>query len=190
MTTHHERFPVRSPEHDTVTQTEDQDDLYTATQWTLHLRVPTPFDVKPTIARVMKTGAECLMGGFLGGDSFAEWCEPYGAQDWYFEHGVAVHIYFVAHDLERAKRTGKALAAAAGLHSAVDAVISTAGDWAEQAEILHVIPWGTPRWDPGVFSQTYPHGEDWGVVGAQLPMGGEQHINVFRHLYWTGGAHS
>lgn len=136
-------FPVEHPapteDVNRLPQTEHHTD--TATTWTLHLRLHGDADlVRTTAEQLLATGAEALTGDYLGGDSFAEWCEPYDAWDWYAEHGRALHAYFTAPNLERAVIAGEALATSVGITSATDACISTAGDWAEQAECFTTVP--------------------------------------------------
>lgn len=130
-------FTVDNITHDPYPQSEC--DLYTTTTWTLHLRVKTAGAVQRTIDRILRSGAEVLTGDYCGGDSFAEWCEPFANAAWYAEHGHAVHIYYTAPDLTNAKRIGVELARIVGITEAVNATISTAGDWAEQAEIFEKV---------------------------------------------------
>lgn len=158
-----ERFPVRSHRQYEVDDSEDESCLHTATKWCLHVRVPTPFDVMPTIARVMASGAEALTGEYIGGDSFAEWAEPFGARPWYLPEGAAVHLYYISHGLERAVRAGHALAQIAGVDSAYDATISTAYDWAIQAECF-----------PTPDDWSMPVGPAGAIPGAYKIMGSQQ----------------
>lgn len=117
---------------------QDQHDLYTATFWTLHLR-QVPGQEQVTMNRLLQSGAEALTGEYVGGDSFAEWAEVYDESNPYHcDSGTALHVYYTAAERESAIRTGRALTAIVGINTAVDATVSTAGDWAVQVEILDV----------------------------------------------------
>lgn len=147
MTTEADRFPVL---HDgllrdvpgTMRRLDDKHQYReTATVWTLHLRIKpaTVEAVQATADRIMATGAECLTGDYIGGDSFAEWCEVYDGQPWYADYGRALHVFYTAPDLGTAQATGAILGTFAGIAEATDACISTGGDWAEQAECFGLV---------------------------------------------------
>ncbi|MEO6156507.1 MAG: hypothetical protein ABIQ39_02635 [Ilumatobacteraceae bacterium] len=124
-------------------------DIYTAEVWTLHLRIDSPVtgddyaDVPLGAVALLNTlisltGCEALTGHYCGGDSFHQWAEVYENEEDDPGHmGRALHVYFEAPNLDRAR------AVAQGICTALSGVyldphwvcLSTAGDWAEQAEV-------------------------------------------------------
>jgi hypothetical protein len=124
-------------------------DIYTAEAWTLHLRIDSPvpsddYDDVPLGAvdllytLITLTGCEALTGHYCGGDSFHQWAEVYEPESEDPGHmGRALHVYFDAPNLERARIVAQ------GICTALEGVyldarwvcMSASGDWAEQAEV-------------------------------------------------------
>lgn len=137
--THEQRFPVRTPKFETVEQEPvEQCDLSTATLWMLHLRFPAaPLRYDTRLKTILALGFECITEEFIGGDSFFAWAEPAAGE----EFDRALHLEFVAPTLEAALRAARAMCermAEAGYVeylSPKNVTLSTAGDWAEQAEV-------------------------------------------------------
>lgn len=144
---HNRRFPVQShtiegrdferPWRDV----ESEHDLHSATVWCLHLRVEEPEDVQPMADKLLRSGAEILNGKYIGGDSFRQWAEVYIPGDPVDGDGVALHMYFEAPTVSSARIRGGALARIAygdigQQNLRYKCTVSTAADWAEQAEII------------------------------------------------------
>lgn len=127
-------------------------DLFTATLWTIHMRIDPPTTVEDAAAAVMATGVEYLTGEYVGGDSFKEWCERYETEPNVYDDGFdraafsrsmgrALHVDITAPNREVAiqrtvdlmyyvrKRDVKAFDR---LISNDHVALSTGGDWAEQ----------------------------------------------------------
>lgn len=124
MTTHRERFPFEVGENpEPLPQV--QHDLDTATMWTLHMAVK-PDTVAGTAVAVLGLPSERLTGYALGGDSWAQWAEPWPSLS--EDEDMALHVYFVSRG-DDALDTAREFVAAAGV---LDWTVSTAGDWAMQ----------------------------------------------------------
>lgn len=139
--THHDRFPLRSTKHFAGTVIDAQHThLDTSTLWTVHLRGPENLSALNSLAmRALAQPLDFMTGEFVGGDSFAEWAEPYNdavATDMN-QPGRALHMEFTAPDLDTAKANARILTSLLGetYRNARNVTLSTAGDWAEQAEI-------------------------------------------------------
>jgi hypothetical protein len=130
-------------------------DLDTATLWTLHLEIPSGVDPLAAAKAVLSTGAEVLTGEYCGGDSFLEWCESMDddrfpdSQAYRASRGRALHLHFRAPDVYNARVIADTiLRFTVRRHPDTydswlqpeHAGITTAGDWAEYAEIW---PFGT-----------------------------------------------
>lgn len=119
-------------------------DKDTATRWTLHLNVPQTQEYKEVPVEsvsmlaglIMLTGCEALTGEYIGGDSFWQWAEEYDPEDGR-EMGRALHVTFVADDLDKAGDVAEALCRALGgiYLDAHYVCFSTGADWAEQSEV-------------------------------------------------------
>ena len=119
---------------------ERDSDLSTAQTWTLHLRISSAVSVHECAERIM-TLSDGMVFDYAGGDSFAEWAERYDelAAVSTDQPGRALHLYFEATDLTDATLIARTLGALSNdlpTHlRALNATLSAAGDWAEQAEV-------------------------------------------------------
>lgn len=119
----------------------------TALFWTLHLRI-----LAGGAAYVSQCGGQIKalsndltqtqpVFDYTGGDSYAEWAEPYDEDlaNETFQPGRALHLYFQADDVAQAIIRARMLCAVSPDFSthlkARNATLSTAGDWADQAEV-------------------------------------------------------
>lgn len=124
----HDRFPVCTFDTLDPEYVEDHNDLYTATQWTMHLKVPTNISVQDFALKVILTGAEMLTGDYIGGDSFREWGKKSIEED-----DRAIHMYLAAPTLATAQ------IALRNIYQRLDNVninsktshLTTGKDWAE-----------------------------------------------------------
>lgn len=112
--------------------TDGHDDLHTARYWTMHLRVPDGETPVTVAQRVLWTGAECLTGDYVGGDSFVQWCES--RRD---DEPAALHVYLQAPTLADAQAAVRAMSARIGVDYllGMNVALSTGRDWAEQAPV-------------------------------------------------------
>lgn len=128
-TTQAERFPFMSA---TFTDYAGQDHVATATFWTLHLRAGR--GVEQLARDVLATGCEALTGEWIGGDDWLQWAEPIEPRD---PIAPALHLHMEARDGATAVRYAREIVRRVGMpQQANHAVISTAGDWAEQLEVF------------------------------------------------------
>jgi hypothetical protein len=112
-------------------------DLGTATTWALHLEVSDHDSPEHLLEMIHGTGAEALAPFVCGGDSWEAWCEPATP-----DTGQALHVTFRADDLADAQHVARAICSRIAERYAVllyldpeHVTLSTAGDWAMQAEV-------------------------------------------------------
>jgi hypothetical protein len=100
------------------------DALETAKVWTLHVAATG----RRSIEELRDAAVTCLgVYEVIGGDSWQQWCEPLSGGPY---DEPALHISFRAEDLATATVRARAMCSTLGTRPGV---LSTAGDWAEQA---------------------------------------------------------
>jgi len=102
--------------------------------FTLHLRITSPRQLGEVAARCATLLTNGVILGYCGGDSFFEWCEPFGHHERDLSHGWAVHIHFAALSTQGAGDLGVRLAMSLGVIGAHNATMSEGEDWAVQFE--------------------------------------------------------
>ncbi len=111
-------------------------------EWTLHLEVPAGTDPDALARKVLATRIEALTGTIIGGDSFAEWCEPHQPEHYAaaryqdgrpYETTQALHVYYFARGRDGAERTGDIIAAEVGVTTYH---VTTATVWSEDGRDL------------------------------------------------------
>ena len=136
MTTNTDRFPVQVG-HGLDALPDNEHHVSTTKHWTVHLRCDNGLGSPATNAGlIVQSGLDGLTGHMVGGDSFAEWCEPYNdaTSDSMGQPGRALHVFFTTPDadVDQAWVLAQAIAGVIGTHQPENWALSTAGDWAEQ----------------------------------------------------------
>lgn len=108
--------------------------------FTVHLRIVSPVQLGDVAQRCQVMLERGTILGYCGGDSFFEWCEPFGHHEDDFTAGWAVHVHFACEQgPQAAGDRGVSIAVDLGIVGAVNATMSTGEDWAEQFECFEAL---------------------------------------------------